>query len=139
MIGGRVERVEAMVFVFDLRTIGNHEADFTKTADDIFRGLGEGMELAERTTAAGQRKICRFLRESRTKLQFTTAVGQCRFNFSLGSIDGFTSCGFLLFGKSAQLLHQGSKLAVRAEPIDASLIEASQVGSGAQFGKRRLL
>ena len=52
MIRRSVERVEAMILVFDLGTIGDHETDFAKGAHDIVGDLGEGMQLAERTAAA---------------------------------------------------------------------------------------
>ena len=40
MICRCVQRVEAMVFVFNFRTIGHDEADFAKTAHDVFGHLG---------------------------------------------------------------------------------------------------
>ena len=47
MIGGRVQRVEAMIFVFDFRTVGDGETDFAEAADDVFGDLRERMEFAE--------------------------------------------------------------------------------------------
>ena len=39
MIRGRIQCVEAMVFVFNLRPVGNNEADFPEAADDVFGHL----------------------------------------------------------------------------------------------------
>ena len=43
MVGGRVERVEAMILVLDLRPIGDGETDFAEGADDVVRDLRERM------------------------------------------------------------------------------------------------
>ena len=51
MVGGRVQRVKAMIFVLDLRAVGHHEADLAKAADDVLGDLRQRMELAERRGA----------------------------------------------------------------------------------------
>src|SRR5208282_2671704 len=60
MVGGRVERVETIIFVLDLRAVGDHKTNFAEAADDVLGHLRERMEFAERTTASGQREIGRF-------------------------------------------------------------------------------
>ena len=63
MVGGGVERVEAMILVLNLRAVGDCEADFAEDADDVFGDLRERMQLAERTATAGQSEISRLSRQ----------------------------------------------------------------------------
>ena len=54
MIGRRVQRIEAMIFVFDFGTVRHGETNFPKTANDILGDLSQRMQLADEAAAAGQ-------------------------------------------------------------------------------------
>ena len=75
MVGGRVERVETMIFVLDLRPIGDDETDLAETADDIVGDLREGVQFAQRSAAARQREIGRFFGQRGFQFQFFAARG----------------------------------------------------------------
>ena len=70
MVGGRVQRIEAMVFVLNLRAVGDGEAEFAEGADDVFGHLRERMKFAERAAASGQREIGGFLRQRSRQFEF---------------------------------------------------------------------
>ena len=55
MVGGRVQGVEAMIFVLDFRPVGDGEANLAKTAHDVFRHLGQRMKFAQRHDGARAR------------------------------------------------------------------------------------
>ena len=57
VVGGSIQRVETVVFIFHLRSICDNESDFTEAADDILGHLCQGVELAERPTTARQGEI----------------------------------------------------------------------------------
>src|SRR5438270_8162548 len=75
MIGGSVQGIEAMIFVFDFGTIGDHESNFAKAADDVFGDLGEWMKFAQATASPRQSKIGRFAGESGLEFELGAAVG----------------------------------------------------------------
>src|ERR1017187_6901012 len=52
MVGGRVERVEAMILVLNLRPVGHGETNLAERADDVVGDLRERMQFAERAAAA---------------------------------------------------------------------------------------
>ena len=85
MIGGRVQRVETMIFVFDLRSVRDHETNLAEAADDVLGDLRERMQFAERAAAAGQGEIGRLLRQRGFEFQFGAAAGQRGFQFDLGA------------------------------------------------------
>ena len=76
MIGGRVQRVEAMVLVLDLRAVGHGEADLAKGAHDVFGDLRERMQFAQRAAAARQGEICRLFGQGGLEFEFTPPLGQ---------------------------------------------------------------
>ena len=43
MVGGRVERVEAMIFVLNLRPVSDGKTDLAERADDVVGDLRERM------------------------------------------------------------------------------------------------
>src|SRR5215472_9612289 len=94
MIGWRIQGVETMVFVFDFRTISNHEADFPKTADDLLGDLCERVQFAERAAATGKGEISRLLGKGCFEFEITPPLGQHRLNFCLGGIDRLSCSGF---------------------------------------------
>ena len=53
MVGRRVERVKTMIFVLNLRSVGDSETDLAERADDVVGDLGEWMCFAENTAASG--------------------------------------------------------------------------------------
>ena len=87
MVRRRVQRVEAMIFVFDFRTVGDGETDLAKAADDVLGDLRERMQLAEGAAAAGQSEIGRFLGQRGFQFEFCAALGQGGFEFHFGLID----------------------------------------------------
>ena len=139
MVGGGVERVEAMVFVLDLRAVGDDEADFAEAADDVLGHLRERMEFAERAAAAGRAEIGRFLGQRGCQFEFVAARGQRGFEFDLGGVDGLAGGGFVRFGQGAELFHQRGKPAVGANPIAFGLFERGEVGRGFQVRQGGLL
>ena len=45
MVRRGVQRIEAMIFVLDLGSVGHHKTDFPETADDVLGHLGQRMQL----------------------------------------------------------------------------------------------
>ena len=127
MIGGRVQRVEAVILVLDLRPVCDHEADLAEAADDVLGDLRERMELADDAAASGQGEIGWFLGQGGLEFKLAAALGQGGFELDLGAVDGLAGGRLLFFGQRAQLLHQGGELAVRAQVVDARLFERRQV------------
>ena len=58
VIGRRVERIEAMVLVFNLRTVRDHKPDLAKDPDDILGDLRQRMKFAYPSAAPRQGEIC---------------------------------------------------------------------------------
>src|SRR6266542_161157 len=81
MVGRRVERVEAVVFVLDFGAVGNHETDFAEAAHDVLGDLGERMKFAERAASAGQGEVSWLPGESSLEFEFFTARSQGGFEF----------------------------------------------------------
>src|SRR5256886_13678326 len=84
MDGGRVERVETVIFVFDLRSIGDDEPDLAKAAHDGVGDLRERMQLAERVAASRQGEVGRLLWQCGFKFEFVAARSERGFEFGLG-------------------------------------------------------
>ena len=139
MVGRRVQRVETMVLVLDLRAVGDDETNFAEAADDVLGHLGQRMEFAERAAAAGQGEIGRFLGQGGFEFEFAPAFGQGGFQFDLGGVDEFAGGGFLFLGKGAELFHQRGESAVRSDPGTFGLFERGEVGRGFQFREGGLL
>ena len=130
MVGGRVERVEAMIFVLDLRPVGDGETDFAERADDVVGDLRERMQFAERAAASGQGEIGRLLRQRGFEFQFLAARRQRGFQFDFGGVDEFAGGGLFLLGERAELFHQGGEFAVRPDPRALGLFQRGEVGRG---------
>ena len=64
MIRRRVQGVEAVILILDLRTICHHEADLAETADDIIGHLRQRVKMAEQAAAAGKGTIARALAQA---------------------------------------------------------------------------
>src|SRR5438552_18686311 len=75
MVGGRIEGVEAMIFVLDLRSIGNDEANLAEAAHDVVGDLRERMQIADRATATGQSEVGGFLRSRSHEFECLAARG----------------------------------------------------------------
>ena len=127
-----------MIFVLDLRAVGDHEADFAKTAYDVLCDLGEGMEFAQGAAAAGQREIGRFGGERGLKFQFGAAFRERGFEFGLRHIDELAGGGFFLLGQRTELFHERGEFALGAEVSALGLFERGQFRRGLQLGERRL-
>src|SRR5438270_12948966 len=106
MVGRRVERVEAVIFIFDLRSVGHRKANFAKAAEGVLGHLRERMKLAQWTATAWQCKVGRLFRQGGLEFERTAAVREGGFEFYFGRIDGFASTRFLLLGQSSKLFHQ---------------------------------
>ena len=138
MVGGRVERVEAMILVLDLRPVGHGETDLAERADDVVGDLRERMQFAERAAASGQREISWLFRQRGFQFQFLAARHERGFEFDLGGVDEFACGGLFFLGERAELFHQRGELAVRPDPRAFGLLQRGEVGRGAQFGERGL-
>src|SRR2546426_1469642 len=79
MVCRRIERVEAMIFVLDLRSIGYDEANLAETPHDVVGYLRERMQLAERAAAAGQSEVGGILRQGGLEFEFVAARCQSGF------------------------------------------------------------
>ena len=127
-----------MIFVLNLRAVGDDKADFAEAADDVLGHLGERMEFAERAAAAGRTEISRLLRLRGFQLQFVTAFSEGGFEFFFRVVDGFAGSGTFSPWKCAELFHQRGKLAVRPDPRALGLFQRGEVGGAFEFGKRGL-
>ena len=139
MVGGRVQRVETMIFVLDLRAVGDGKTDLAKTAHNVLRHLRQRMQFAERAAAAGQREIGRLLGQRGFEFEFGAALGERGFQFHLGLVDEFAGGGFFFLGQSAKLFHQRGEFALRAEIRALDLFQRGQVRRGAKIRERGLL
>ena len=129
MVGGGVQRVEAMVFVLDFGAVGDDEADLAEAADDILGDLRERMELAEGAAAAREREIGGFFGRGGRKFQFAVALGQGGFEFDLGGVDGLAGGGLFFFGQGAELFHQRGEFAVGARKFTRACSRAAKSGA----------
>ena len=138
MVGGGVEGVEAMILILNLRPVGNGEAEFAESANDVLGDLCERMEFAECAAAAGQGEIGWFLGQRGLEFEFGAAFGERGFEFNLDGVDEFAGGGFFLLRERAELFHQRGELAVGAEPGALGLFERGGVGRRLEFGQRGL-
>src|SRR4051812_12145585 len=90
VVGRRVQRIEAIVFIFHSGTVRHDKADLAEAPDDVFGHLGERMEFAERPAAPRQCEIGWFLWQSRVQFQVSLAFRQGRLDLDLCSVNGFT-------------------------------------------------
>src|SRR5579883_957804 len=93
VVGGRVQGVEAMVFVLEFRSVSDGETNLAEAPHDVFGDLRERMQLADRTAASGQGEIGGFLRQRGLKFQFFTARRDSGFEFNLGLVDELAGGG----------------------------------------------
>src|SRR5438874_6914956 len=98
MVGRRVERVEAVIFIFDLRSVGHRKANFAEAADDVLGHLRERMKLTQWTATAWQCKIGPLFGQGGLEFERTAAFRESSFEFHFGRIDDFASTRFLLLG-----------------------------------------
>src|SRR5690349_12750339 len=115
MVRGCVERVEAVILIFYLRSVRDDKADFAKAADDVFGDLRQRVELAQRTAASGQCEIGWLTRERGFQFQFRPALGEGGFQLDLGQVHELAGRRLLFLRQSAKLLQQGGKLSLGAE------------------------
>ncbi len=139
MVGRRIESVEAMIFVLDLRSIGYDEANLAETAHDVVGYLRERVQLAERAAASGQGEVGGFLRQRGLEFKFLAARGQSGFELDLGFVDPFAGGRAILFGQRAELFHQGGEFAVCADPVSFRAFQRSRIGRARHFRERGLL
>src|SRR5262245_59098661 len=127
MVRRRVQRVKAMIVVLNLWSVGNHEPNFAKTADNVLGRLGQREHFSKKPPATGRCEISWFLRQSSFHLQFTLALRQSRFQLDLEGINCLAHSWFFLFWQTSQLLHQGSEFALRTEIFDTRLLQCGKV------------
>src|SRR5881396_3152121 len=106
MVSGRVERVETVIFVFDLGSIGHDEPDLAKAAHDVVGDLRERMQLAERATASGQSEVSRFPGQRGFGFKLLAAGVERGFEFDFGGVDELAGGGAFSFCQAAELLYQ---------------------------------
>ncbi len=135
MVGGRVQRVETMVFVLDFRPVGHSKTNLAKRADDVVGDLRERMQFAERAAASGQREISRLFGQRGFKLQFVAAFAERGFEFLFRGVDRFAGGGTFSPWERAELFHHRSELAVRPDPRALGLFQRGEVGRGLEFRK----
>jgi len=132
VVGRGVEGVEAVSLAFDLRTVGDSEADFSKTTDDILADLGERMLLAKRSASARRREVGGALRGGVGEFELLASAIECLGEFGLGQIDCLADGGTFLLGQAAHLFEQSGELAVGSEVQHAHIVEFGQAVSGLQ-------
>ena len=137
--GGRVQGVEAMPLIFDLRPIGDGEADLAERAYDVVRGLRQRMQFAEGATASGQGEIGRLLRQRGFHFQFAPPLDEHGIEFCLRGVDGLAGGGTIFLRQRAELFHQRGEFAVRSDPGALGVFERGEVGGGLQVRERGLL
>ena len=116
MIGRRIERIKAVIFILNLRPIGHHEAKLAKAFDYVFGHLGQWMQPTQSTTATRRGEIgCDWWCGCR-QLDAFPRLDQCLLQFPLGLIDGFTRQRSILIGQGAKLFHEPRELSVRPNP-----------------------
>src|SRR5437762_731774 len=97
MISRCVERIEAVIFVFHFRTVGNNKPDFAKRADVILGYMGQRMEVAQSPPTPGESNVRCRCRSGGSKFQFSASVRERGFNLIFGGIDELPSGRFFLF------------------------------------------
>ena len=112
MIGGRVQRVETMIFILDLRTVRDRETDLPEAPHNVVRDLRQRMQFPESIAPARQEKSVGFFGSRRFQFEIASPRRQRRFQFGLRDIDRFARRWFLLFRKRAELLDARGELAV---------------------------
>jgi hypothetical protein len=101
MVGGRVQRVETMPFVLDLRTVLDGEPHAAKNRDRALEHLRQRMQMANRVTPARQRDVDRRARPcavfASNSSRFAAMAAVSAFLISLASLPmrGFSSFGSL--------------------------------------------
>src|ERR1035441_4453368 len=75
VVGGRVQGVEAVILVLDLRAVCDYEPDLAETADNVLGHLRERMELADEAAAPGQSEIRGFLGQGSFEFELAAALG----------------------------------------------------------------
>lgn len=131
VIGGGVEGVEAMVFIFDFRAIGEGEAHAAQDLDRFIADQGEGVEAASGKRTGGKSEVDSGERGGIGDgldggLLFLKRGG----DGGAGSVERLAEGGFFFVG---DVLDQGSGEGERAffsENRDAGVIEGARIGSG---------
>src|SRR5439155_22069443 len=95
-----IQRIEAMVFILDLRPIGDSKSNLAKTANDVLSDLGKRMQSPDLPSPSRQREICRLLRHRRLEFQLRAPAFQKRIELSFCLIDQLTHSGSLVFRQS---------------------------------------
>ena len=138
MVGGRVERVETVIFVFDLGSIGHDEPDLAKAAHDVVGDLRERVQLAERAAASRQGEVGRLLWQCGFKFEFVAARSERGFEFGFGLVDELAGGRTVFLRQRPEPFQQRGEFAVRADPVALGLFERSKVRRGFQLRERGL-
>src|SRR5436189_6439568 len=105
MIGGRIEGVETMIFVLDLRSIGNDEPNLAEAAHDVVGDLRKRVQLAERAAATGQGEAGGFLRERGLEFELFAARDQSRLEVDFRLVTQFAGGKAVFLRPTAELFH----------------------------------
>jgi hypothetical protein len=92
-----------------------------------------GCSLPSARRRPGRVKSVGCLGSAAASSQFAAPLQERGFEFHLGGVDKFSGGGFFLFGKRAELFHQGCELAVGANPRAFGLLQRGEVGRGFEF------
>jgi hypothetical protein len=128
MVGGRVERVEAMIFVLNLRPVGDGEADLRKARTMSSVTCVSGCNLPSARRRPGSVKSVGSF-GSAALSSSSSRRGERGFEFHLGGVDEFAGGGLFLLRQRAELFHQRGELAVRPDPRALGLFERGEVGA----------
>src|ERR1039458_6744186 len=99
MVGGRVQGVEAVILVLDLRAVCDHEPDLAKAADNVPSNLRQRMGLARASPARGQSEIRGVVGQRGLELELGAALSQGSFERDLGAVEGLARGGLLFLGQ----------------------------------------
>ena len=138
MIGGSVQRVEAMIFVLDFRAIGDDKTNLAKAAHDVLGDLRERMEPAQARRRPGKVKSVGSLGRAALSSSSYRRATSAFSSSTLDWLDQLSRRRDFLPWERAELLHQRGEPAVGAQVIDARLFQSRQIRGGIQFGEGRL-
>jgi len=100
MVGGGVQRVEAMIFVLNLRAVGDGEAELAEARTMSSVTCVSGW-AAERAAAAGNVKSVGSLGSAALRFEFGAAFGERGFEGDFGGVDEFAGGGLFCFRQRA--------------------------------------
>jgi hypothetical protein len=138
VILGRIHGRKIVEIIFDLRSVGDFEADGGKQGFDALQRTCHRMQATARFGATGQRDIQRLFSQAgaqRSLADRLTALIKSIFNSCFGNVDCRTG-RLLLWRQLAQALEKFGNLAALAEETGLGLFQRVRVGNGSERGLR---